>query len=198
MAQSIGTMLGASWASGVNLYLTVAGLGIFQHMHWISLPGSLNRLAHPLVILSAIVLYMIEFIADKIPIIDHLWDTIHTFIRPVGGAVLGYLSAVHLGPVAQTLVGLTTGSIAASSHLTKATSRVAVNSSLIPGAGIMASVAGDTSVGGMLYLILKHPIIAGLIVVAFVIFAVWFLRKMFGLVKKIFSFSLHRESAVSG
>lgn len=188
IAQSIGAMFGSSWAAGVNLYLTTAALGIFERLHWISLPEGLKVVSHPLVIIGAIVLFAIEFLADKVPVVDHIWDSVHTFVRPMGGAAVGYLATTEMGPIVQAMAGLATGGIAASSHLTKSTSRVAVNSTMIPGAGAGASIAGDAAVCGMLYLILKHPIIAGLIVIAFVIFAVWFLRKMFSLVKGLFSF----------
>jgi hypothetical protein len=193
IASSIGVMFGSSWAAGVNLYLTTAALGIFERLHWIALPDSLKVVSHPLIIIGAIVLFAIESFADKIPVVDNLWDAIHTFIRPVGGAAVGYLAVSHLGPVAQTAMGLVTGGIAASSHLTKSTSRAAVNSTLIPGAGAGASLAGDASVCGMLYLVLQHPIIAGSIVIAFVIFAIWFLRKMFGLVRRAFSFGARKD-----
>jgi len=193
IAQSIGFMFGSSWASGVNLYLTMAVLGISQRLHWISLPGDLQIVGHPLIILGALVLFAIEFVADKIPVVDHVWDSVHTIIRPLGGAALGYLAVGDLGPVAQTFTGLLTGGIAASSHLTKSTSKVVVNASLIPGAGVGTSLAGDASVCGMMYLVLKHPIIAGLIVIALVIFAVWFLRKMFHWVGKIFSFGVQKD-----
>jgi hypothetical protein len=193
IAQSIGVMFGSSWAAGVNLYLTTAALGIFERMHWISLPDSLKVVSHPLIIAGAIVLFAVEFFADKIPVVDHLWDAVHTFINPVAGAAMGFLAVSHLGPVAQTFTGLVTGGIATSAHLTKSTSRVAVNSTLIPGAGAAASVAKDASVCGMLYLIVQHPIIAGVVVIAFVIFAIWFLHKMFSLVKGLFSFGARKD-----
>jgi hypothetical protein len=193
IAQTIGVMFGSSWAAGVNLYLTTAALGIFERMHWISLPDSLKIVSHPLIIIGAIVLFAVEFLADKIPLVDHAWDAAHTFIAPVAGATVGYLAVSHLGPVAQTFTGLVTGGIATSAQLTKSTSRVAVNSTLIPGAGAGHSVAKDASVCGMLYLILQHPIIAGIIVIAFVIFAIWFLRKMFSLVKRLFKFGAKKD-----
>ncbi|MBF0384871.1 MAG: DUF4126 domain-containing protein [Candidatus Omnitrophica bacterium] len=197
ISQSIGVLFGSSWASGINLYMTVAFLGIAQRMHWISLPGDMQNLAHPLVIAGAIVLYAIEFVADKVPVVDHLWDSVHTIIRPAAGAALGYMAMTEMGPVVQTLTALTTGGIAASSHLTKATTRVTVNSTLVPGANIGASVAEDASVAGMMYMILKHPVIAGIIVIGFVIFAVWFLKKMFHLMRKVFSAFFLRDKASS-
>jgi hypothetical protein len=193
IAQSIGVIFGSSWASGVNLYLTTALLGIAERLHWIALPGDLKIVSHPLIILAAIALFAIQFVADKVPLVDHAWDAIHAFILPVAGAAVGYLAMANLGPVAQTLTGLVTGGIATSSHLTKSSSKGAVNATMVPGAGIAASTAADASVCGMVYFIIQHPIIAGLIVIAFVVFAVWFLRKMFGFIKKLFSFGSSKD-----
>lgn len=185
---SIGLMFGSSWATGMNLYMTVAGLGIAQRMHWLSLPGDMKALGHPLIILTALVLYAVEFVADKIPFVDSAWDGIHTFIRPAAGATLGFMAAANLGPVAQVPVALMAGTISMDSHLAKATARTAVNSTMIPGTGAVVSVAEDASVFGVLYLIIKHPIIAGVIVVAFIIFSIWFLTMMFKFLKSVLRF----------
>jgi hypothetical protein len=185
---SIGTLLGGSWASGVNLYMTVAGLGIAQRMHWISLPGNMNALSNPLIILVAVVMYIVEFVADKIPFFDSVWDTAHTFIRPIGGAVLGYMASSHMGPAAQIPVALLTGAVSLSSHLTKATSRVAINTTTPPGTNAVVSVGEDASVFGIMYLIIKHPIIAAILVILFIAFSIWFLRKMFRFLKKVLGF----------
>jgi len=190
---SIGTLLGSSWASGVNLYMTVAGLGIAQRMHWINLPGNMNVLANPFIIIIAILLYVVEFVADKIPAVDSIWDTVHTFIRPVGGAVLGYMALANAGPVFQVPVALLTGAVSLDSHLTKATSRVAINSTTIPGTNAVASVAEDASVFGVLYLIVKHPIITAIVVIIFIVLSIWFLIKMFKFLKKVLSFIFGSE-----
>jgi hypothetical protein len=81
---NIGLLLGGSWESGVNLYLTTVGLGIMSRLGWVHLPGDLKAIAHPLVILLAVLLYVIEFVADKIPLVDSIWDSVHTCIRPIG------------------------------------------------------------------------------------------------------------------
>ena len=185
---SIGTLLGSSWASGINLYMTVAGLGIAQRMHWINLPGNMDTLGNPLIILVAVVMYIVEFVADKIPFFDSVWDTVHTFIRPVGGAALGYMASSHAGPAAQIPVALLTGAVALNSHLTKSTSRVAINSTTPPGTNSVASVTEDASVFGALYLIIKHPVIASILVILFIAFSIWFLRKMFRFLKKVLGF----------
>jgi len=184
---SIGVLLGSSWASGINLYMTVAGLGIADMMHWIALPGNMKALSNPLVILVAGVMYVVEFVADKIPFVDSVWDSVHTFIRPIGGAALGYMAAANIGPAAQIPVALIAGTVAMDSHLTKATTRVAINST-VPGTNAIASVSEDVAVFGVLYLIIKHPIITAVVVIAFIAFSIWFLIVMFKFLKRVLSF----------
>lgn len=184
---SIGVLFGSAWGSGINLYMTVAGLGLAQRMHWINLPGEMQVLGHPLIIIVAALMYIVEFVADKIPYFDSIWDSIHTFIRPTGGAILGFMAASNMGPAAQIPIALVTGAVAADSHLTKATTRVAINTSPEPITNSIASVTEDVSVGFILFMIIKHPIIAGILVILFILFSIWFLRKMFKFLKKVFS-----------
>ena len=185
---NIGLLLGSSWATGVNMYLTIAGLGIADRVGFVDLPGNMDAISHPLVIGAAILMFAVEFFADKIPVVDSAWDSIHTFIRPVGGAMMGYMAMANMGPIAQIPVALLTGAVAADSHLTKATTRVAINTSPEPITNSVASVTEDGLVIGVLYLVAKHPIIAGISVIAFIIFSVWFLKVMFRFVKKVFKF----------
>lgn len=183
---SLGILAGSSWGSGVNLYLTIAALGIAHRMSLITLPGNLAMLDQYPVIGLAIILYLVEFVADKIPLIDSIWDSVHTIIRPVGGAALGYLAMGNYGPLAQIPAALASGSIALDSHLTKATTRVAINTSPEPFTNSIASVVEDISVGGMLFLIMGHPVIATILVLVFILLSLWFLKKMFRFMKAIF------------
>lgn len=188
---AIGVMSGASWASGINLYMTVAGLGIAQRLHWITLPGDMSVLSHPLVIAVAVALYAVEFVVDKIPLLDSAWDSVHTFIRPVGGAALGYMAAAGMGPAAQIPVALLTGTVSLDAHLTKATGRAAINSTApVPGVGAVASLGEDGAVLGVFYLMMKHPVIAAVLIILFIAFSIWFLRLMFRFLKKVFRFLL--------
>lgn len=193
---SIGLLAGGAWASGINLYMTVAGLGIAHRMGAITLPGNLDYLAHPLIIGVAVVMYLVEFVADKVPYFDSVWDSMHTFIRPVGGAALGYLAMANAGPLLQVPVAMITGSVALDSHLTKATTRAAINTSPEPFSNSIASVTEDISVAGILVLIAKHPIIATILVILFLAFSFWFLRVMFRFLKRLFR-PARREEAVT-
>jgi hypothetical protein len=181
----LAVLMGASWASGINLYLTVAGLGLAHRLEWICLPGDLAVIAHPAVIILATVLLIIEFLADKIPYVDSVWDSVHTVIRPAAGAVLGYLVVVDAQPLVQMIVILLAAGISLDSHLTKSTARAAINASPEPVSNSVASVAEDASVIGVLYLIIAHPLLAVIVVVLFVLFSVWFLRKMYVLMRKV-------------
>ncbi len=174
---SLSLLLGGSWASGGNLYLTSAGLGLAHRLGWLTLPGDLDILAHPLVMLLAVLLYAVEFFADKIPFVDSACDSVHTFIRPLGGAALGYWVTADTAPFVQIATAMLTGSVALDSHLTKATSRAAINTSPEPVSNSVASVTEDVSVVGALYLIIQHPVVISLLVILFIVFSVWFLKR---------------------
>ena len=129
---SIGLLLGGSWAAGINLYMSMAGLGIANRLEWITLPENLDILSNPVVIIVALTLFGIEFVADKIPYVDSLWDSVHTFIRPLATSALGYTAMADSGMIIQLLIAFLTGTISLESHLTKATTRVAINASPEP------------------------------------------------------------------
>lgn len=189
----IGVLLGASWASGMNLYLTVAGLGLAHRMEWIALPGDLAIISHPAVIIFAGVLFLIEFFADKIPLVDSAWDSVHTFVRPIAGATLGYMLMGDAALVLRIFGALLAGCIAMDSHLTKATARAIINTSPEPVSNSVASVTEDVSVVGVLYLMMKHPVMATIVVALFILFSVWFLRRMFKFAKRIINSSFRRK-----
>src|SRR4029079_7760779 len=143
LIQTIAGGMGASWVSGINLYATVATLGLLSRFAHLRLPGELDVLTSWWVIGGAVVLYLIEFVADKIPIVDSTWDVIHTFIRVPAGAVL---AAGAFGdfdrsiPVIALLLG---GGLALTSHGTKAATRIALNASPEPVSNSVASVIED-------------------------------------------------------
>jgi hypothetical protein len=184
----LGLVLGGSWASGVNLYLTVAGLGIAGRLGLIDLPGNLDVLTHPLIIIVAVLLFIVEFFADKIPLVDSAWDSVHTFIRPFGGAAIAFMATSENAAAMQMAVAMLGGTVALDSHLTKATTRVAINTSPEPFTNIAASVTEDGLVLVALWLMMKHPVIATVLVISFIVFSIWFLRVMFRFVKKVFKF----------
>ena len=180
--ESIGLALGTSFAAGLNAYATVALLGAAEHFGLVSLPTGLGILGHPAVILVAGVLFLIEFFADKIPWIDSAWDTLHTFIRPLGGALIALTALGDASPAAETMVALLGGTVAASTHFTKAGTRVVANASPEPFSNWAASFGEDIALGVLMWLVVAHPVaavvIAGVVVVAAALLATWIVRML--------------------
>src|ERR671913_1995073 len=115
----LGRTLGFSFAAGINLYATVAILGLASRYGWVSLPPQFQAFNSDIVIGAAVVMYLIEFFADKIPYVDTLWDMVHTAIRPVGGALIAVTTLGDMSPSMEGLAALLGGAVAATSHLTK-------------------------------------------------------------------------------
>jgi len=171
---TLGRTLGFSLAAGVNLYATVAILGLAARYGWVSLPDQFQVFNSDVVIIAAIVMYLVEFFADKIPYFDSVWDAIHTAIRPVGGALIAVATLGDASPGVKGLVALLGGTVAASSHLTKTSTRAAANTSPEPFSNWMLSLGEDVFAVGLGYTALKYPILAlAIAVVVLVLIAVF-------------------------
>jgi hypothetical protein len=157
---TLGRTFGFSFAAGVNLYATVAILGLASRYGWVTLPPQFQAFNNDVVIGAAIVMYLIEFFADKIPYIDSLWDIVHTAIRPVGGALIAVTTFGDASPTFEGVVALLGGTIAAGSHLTKTSTRAAANTSPEPFSNWILSLGEDVFVVGLGYLALQYPEIA--------------------------------------
>lgn len=185
---SLGRTLGFSLTSGVNLYATVAVLGLAARFQWVALPSQYQVFNNDWVIAGALFLYLIEFVADKIPWVDSLWDSVHTVIRPVGGAAVAIATLGDASPGFQTLIGIAGGAIAAGSHLTKASTRVAANASPEPFSNWALSFTEDLFVLGLGLLALKYPLaalaITLLIIVVMVIALRWIVRTLRGIMRR--------------
>ena len=186
LLEQLGTALGLASLAGVNLYLTVLVAGLAVRFQWIDMAAaheSLAVLGDPWVISIAAVFFIIEFFADKVPLLDSLWDTIHTVIRPAGGIFLGLATLGELNPVLTVIAVMATGGAALSTHGTKASVRAALNTSPEPVSNSVASVTEDGLVLGGLGLIALAPAIAFFIFLGIVIlctaFTLWFGRKLF-------------------
>jgi hypothetical protein len=162
---TLGRTLGFSFAAGVNLYATVAILGLAARYGWVDLPPQYQVFDNTFVIGAAIAMYLIEFFADKIPYFDSLWDIIHTAIRPLGGALIAVATLGDASPGIEGLVALLGGTVAAGSHLTKTSTRAVANTSPEPVSNWALSIAEDVFVVGLGYLALEYPI-AALVVAA--------------------------------
>jgi hypothetical protein len=177
---TLGRTLGFSFAAGLNLYATVAILGLASRFDWVALPPQFKVFDNDIVIGAAIVMYLIEFVADKIPWVDSIWDGIHTVIRPIGGALIAVATLGHASPTVQGLVALLGGSLAAGSHFTKAGTRAVANASPEPFTNWLLSLSEDAFVVGLGFIALKYPVVAALVVIVcivlMVMFAAWIVR----------------------
>jgi hypothetical protein len=165
----LGRTLGFSLAAGVNLYATVALIGLAARFGWVALPPDYQAFGSLWVIGIASALYCMEFIADKIPWVDTLWDAVHTFVRPIGGAALAVAALGDASPSMKVLAALLGGAVATSSHITKAGTRVIANTSPEPFSNWVLSFLEDGFVVGLGLLALKYPIAA--LVVSLIVLA---------------------------
>lgn len=144
------------WASGLRLYAVVAITGLVGYAGWVELPEGLKMLQHPAVLVAAAAMLFVEFFADKIPWFDSLWDAVHTFIRiPAGAALAAGVFGADSASMA-TVAALLGGTLAATSHFSKATTRAALNTSPEPFSNIAMSLLGDLTVPAMMWLALEH------------------------------------------
>lgn len=166
---SLGHALAFAVGAGINLYATVLMLGLAARLDWVDLPRSLDPLGSRWVIGGAAGLYLLEFLADKIPWVDSLWDGIHTLVRPAGAAVIAVAALGPASPGMEVAAGLLGAAIGASTHAAKAGTRLAVNASPEPASNIAISLLEDGFVVGLVMLLLTHPLLGlGLAVAALV------------------------------
>lgn len=168
------------WASGVRLYLAVFLTGALGAGGWVDLPAGLSLLAHPAVLMASGFMVMVEFVADKIPGFDTLWDMVHTVIRIPAGAALAAAALGADSQAATLVVALLGGALAATAHGAKASTRAAINTSPEPFSNIGASLLEDGLVALMLWLAWAHPIWFGLalvLVLAVSVALAWYLFK---------------------
>ena len=156
----LGRTAAFSFAAGVNLYATVAIIGLAARFHWVTLPPQFQVFDSNLVIGVALVLYLVEFVADKVPYVDTMWDIVHTAIRPLGGAFVAVASVGEASPAMQGLAALLGGTLAAGSHFTKAGTRAVANTSPEPFSNWALSLGEDGLVVGLGLLALAYPVTA--------------------------------------
>ena len=184
---AISLALGAAWASGINLYAAVLVLGILANTGHATLPPALEVLQDPLVLGVAGIMYFLEFFADKTPGVDTGWDAIHTFIRIPAGAIMaaGVAEGLEVNQAVEFAATLLGGGVAAASHFTKAGSRVLINTSPEPVTNWMASVGEDLAVIAGLWAALTYPWLFVALMIAFIIFAIWILPKIWRAIKAV-------------
>jgi hypothetical protein len=184
--------MGSAWLSGINLYATVLTLGLLQRFNLAHLPGDLGYLSHTWVLAIAGGLYLVQFVADKVPAVDSAWDMVHTFIRVPAGAILAATAFANFDPSVRLIALLAGGSIALSSHTAKTATRLAANTSPEPFSNVALSLLGDAlAVGGTLLMSI-HPAVLVAIVIVAMILSILLVRWMWGSLRRLF-----RRSAAS-
>jgi len=178
----LGTALGIGLLSGIRLYLTILGLGTAIRFHWITLEQSqsgLAILADWRVMSVAAVACAIEFVADKVPWVDSMWDSIHTFIRPVGAAILGARAFMHTDPAVQAILAILCGGMALSGHSAKAATRLAVNHVPEPFTNVALSLAGDAAVPVATWTAFHFPLFTLGFVIVFALVFGWIAPRVY-------------------
>jgi hypothetical protein len=183
---TLGIAMGSAWLSGINLYLTVLSLGLLQRFHLASLPGDLGYLAHTWVLVVAGALTAVQFLADKVPAVDSVWDVIHTFIRIPAGAILAAAAFAHLDPGVRIVALLVGGGIALSSHSAKTATKLAANASPEPVSNVVLGLGADAVTVGGSMLLVSHPIAMAVVVVLAVIFSVVLIRFIYRMMRRLF------------
>lgn len=178
----LGLLAGSGWASGINLYAVTVVLGLAGRFGWEDIPEILTRTD---VLVVAALLYSIEFVGDKIPYLDNLWDVANTFIRPLGAAALGVVLAGESESIGAALGGIVAGGLALSAHSAKATTRAAVNTSPEPVSNSIVSVAEDGLATGLTVAAIAAPIPTLLIVAGLVLASAYLTYRLWGTVRRL-------------
>ncbi len=185
---------GLGWASGLRLYTTLFVVGLAGRLGWVELPEGLRVLEHSWLLAASGLMLCAEFFADKVPLVDSLWDSIHTFIRIPAGAALAAMVFGGQGPEWQTAMALLGGSLAAGAHFTKAGTRAMINTSPEPFSNIAASAGEDAMTLTGLWLIFAHPWVMLALLLLFAFAVVWLLPRLWrGIVGILRSFWLPRS-----
>jgi Domain of unknown function (DUF4126) len=190
--ETLGFTVGTAFASGLNLYATVGVLGLLERFHAIQLPESLHIVAHPAVIVTATAFYVLEFVADKVPYVDTIWDAIHTFIRPPAAGLLAYAAFGNVPEVWRVMGGLLAGGVALTSHGTKASARAAINTSPEPFSNWVASLSEDGIAVFLVWMAAKHPVLAMVLVAVLLTMCGYLLLKLSKFLKQVLSRFLAR------
>jgi hypothetical protein len=183
---TLGFALGSAWLSGINLYATVATLGLLQRFELAKLPGDLHVLSNPWVIGVAAALYVIEFVADKVPMIDTAWDAVHTFIRVPAGALLAFAAFSQTDPATRTIATLIAGGVALTSHGAKAATRATANLSPEPVSNILLSLFEDAMAVGFSVVMVWFPWVLLVVVLIFLVLTIWLAPKFFRAIRGLF------------
>ena len=177
--------LGSAWTSGINLYATVAVVGLIQKITSYEIPGGLDVLENWLIIGIAGGLYLVEFVADKVPYVDSVWDVVHTFIRVPAGAVMAYGATMEMDASFMIIATLIGGGLALTSHGTKAALRAGANLSPEPVSNWTLSITEDIVAIGGAILAVVAPVVVAIVLILFALFFLWFAPKVFRAIRRM-------------
>src|SRR5271154_3317476 len=183
---TLGFAMGSAWLSGINLYATVVTLGILERLGLATLPGDLGVLKSWWIIGVAGFLYAMEFIANKIPAVDSVWDAIHTFIRIPAGAVLAASAFASFDPSIRLIALLLGGGVALTSHGAKSAVRLAANTSPEPFSNVALGMLEDVTTAGGSLLMAFHPVVVLVLVTICLVAAIYLFRKIATAMKRRF------------
>jgi hypothetical protein len=183
----IGTLLGISFASGLNLYATVLAMGVLNRLGILHLPPHLDVIASTPVMVVAAVLYGVEFVVDKVPFLDTFWDGLHTVLRPAAGAFLSFSMVGNVDPRWQVLAALLGGSVALTSHAAKASTRAATHVSPEPFSKWILSLTEDGLAFGLVWLVSTHPLVGLVVVLLLAALAITLVWKLSRLIRRVFA-----------
>ena len=196
LLQQVALGAGLSWASGIRLYAVLFLAGLLSRLGWVDLPAGLQLLNHDWVLGASGLMLAVEFFADKVPMLDSLWDAVHTFIRIPAGALLAVGAMGQLDPALTAVAAILGGTIATGSHLAKAGSRALINTSPEPFTNWGASLAEDLMVPAGLLVALKFPLVFLGLLGVFLILAIWLVPKLWRGLRRMFS-RLNRSNGVN-
>ena len=186
MISSLSGLLALAVGSGINLYATILTVGLCIRFGWATgMPQELHILAHPLVLIAAALLYAAEFVADKVPFFTPIWDGFHTFIRPLGAALLAAQATSHFSPEARLLATLLSGTVALGTHSAKMGARLAAHTVPDPVTHSAISIAEDVSVVALVTLAWQHPWVALPVLVAFLVLLVFLIRTIVRTIRRL-------------
>jgi hypothetical protein len=190
-------VVGASFAAGLNVYATVATLGLLSHAHLFQLPSALHILGSWPVIVVATLLFLLEFFADKVPVFDLIWNALSTFVRVPVAALLSYGATQHLSPGAQLAAAILGGAIALAAHSGKIAVRTAVTPSPEPASNIALSIGEDIAAVILTWFATKHPVVSAIIVAICLLLVILTIRYVIRSVKRLFQQARGALSAAS-
>lgn len=186
LISTIALVAGLAWASGLRLYLTLFIVGLIAHFQLLALPPALEVLGHPWALAASGVMVVAEFLADKLPGFDSVWDVVHTFIRIPAGAILAAAAAGYADPVWTIVAAILGGAIASGTHLAKSGTRALINTSPEPVSNWTASLGEDALMLGGLWLAFKHPFLFLAALLVFLLLIAWLIPKLVRAVRDIF------------